>query len=237
MKIAVVIPAAGMGRRMGTSQPKQYLALAGRPLICHTLERFKTCESVVVVVEPERVELFRREILGTHDFPREWHVVAGGPERQDSVRNGLEYVPNTCDVILVHDGVRPLITFALIQTVTHKAFDAGAAIVAIPTRDTIKRGVEGFVSETIDRTHLWQAQTPQAFRADIIKKAFAAAYRDNFSGTDEASLVERIGVPIALVQGSDWNIKITTPEDLIIAESLVKQFPLLCKEGSGEVER
>lgn len=223
MKIAVVIPAAGMGRRMGTNQPKQYLQLAGRPMIAHTLERFRTVESVVVVVEPERVESFRREIIDAYQFPREWHVVAGGAERQDSVRNGLEYVPNVCDVVLVHDGVRPLITPELIQAVARKAADIGAAIVAIPTRDTIKRCVEDFISETIDRTHLWQAQTPQAFRTDIIKKAFATAYRDNFYGTDEASLVERVGVPIALVRGSDWNIKITTPEDLVIAEALCKK--------------
>lgn len=220
MQFSVIIPAAGIGRRMGGKEPKQYLCLGEKPLICHTLERFRRFEEVIVVVESGKIDQFSMEILEKYDFPA-WKVVEGGEKRQDSVRNGLTALETDCDVVLIHDGVRPFVSPVLIEEVAKVAAEQGAAILAVPVRDTIKRVSGTTIGATVDRTELWQAQTPQAFRLDLLRTIFAAAYRDGYYGTDEASLCERLGEKVTVVRGDDRNLKITTPQDLAIAEALL----------------
>ncbi|OGQ22887.1 MAG: 2-C-methyl-D-erythritol 4-phosphate cytidylyltransferase [Deltaproteobacteria bacterium RIFCSPLOWO2_02_FULL_44_10] len=223
MKIAIIIPAAGIGTRMKKNCPKQYLDIAGKPLICHTLERFRSFHQVVIVVAPERVDSFQTDILQHYDFPQ-WSVIEGGEKRQDSVRNGLNALSSDTEIVVVHDGVRPFVTHELIEQCISKAAEVGAAIVAVPVNDTIKHVDEiKNILQTIERAQLWRAQTPQTARYSLLKKAFDAAYRDNFYGTDEASLIERIGEKVAIVPGSERNIKITTPEDLRLAEFWLSQ--------------
>lgn len=220
--MTAIIVAAGVGKRLGVATPKQYLELFGRPLICHTLDHFRDHESVIVVVEKDRVQSFSTDILQAYDYPSSWKVVEGGKERQDSVWNGLCHVPKNTNVVLIHDGVRPFISSDLITEVAKRAYDVGAAIVASPVTDTIKRVGDGVIVETVDRKLLWRAQTPQAFRTEIIREAFEAARRDCFCGTDDASLVERMGKKVSIVPCDIVNMKVTTPDDLKIAEMMIR---------------
>lgn len=228
MKTAAIIAAAGIGRRMGGDCPKQYLQIGNRPIICHTLDRFhkvKSVDEVVIVVEPGREVSFIEDIIEGYGFPKSWKVTAGGKLRHESVANGLEIVSPDCDVVLVHDGVRPFISEEQIRLAVSVAACDGACAVAMPLKDTIKRTcAEGFVQETLDRERLWGAQTPQAFSYRILREAYASAIRDGFVGTDEASVVERAGVKVSLIRGSDYNIKITTPSDIVIAEAILKNW-------------
>ena len=228
MKAWAIIAAAGLGKRMGAGRPKQYMEIGGKPIICHTLDRFlkaPSIESVVVVVEPDRVEAVRREIIEGYGFPKAWQVVAGGSVRQESVANGLAGIPADCDVIAVHDGVRPFVTSEAIEESVKLAAAEGACIVATQVKDTIKSvDGHGMVDFTVDRSVLWGAKTPQTFRASLLREAFRKAGEDNFLGTDEASLVERTGIPVKIVEGDDRNIKITTPSDLIVAEAILKEW-------------
>jgi 2-C-methyl-D-erythritol 4-phosphate cytidylyltransferase len=181
-------------------------------------------EAVVVVVEPGREASFQTEVLERHGYPSHWRVSAGGSVRQESVMNGMALVPPGCDVVVVHDGVRPFVTAAQIERAAGVAARDGACIVATPLHETIKRaGADGCVEETVDRQTLWAAQTPQCFQTRLFAEALARASRDGFVGTDEASLVERLGVRIAIVEGDARNIKITTPADLAIAESILER--------------
>ncbi|MFH0799483.1 MAG: 2-C-methyl-D-erythritol 4-phosphate cytidylyltransferase [Pseudomonadota bacterium] len=228
MKIAAIIAAAGIGRRMGGGLPKQYLEIGGRPIICHTLDRFREAKGigeVIVVVEPGREAAFREEILKAGGYPSTWRATAGGKLRQESVANGLALVPSDCDVVLVHDGVRPFVTAEHIERAALVAARDGACIIASPIRETVKRvGADGMIQETVDREHLWGAQTPQGFLTSILKDAVAAALRDGFVGTDEASLVERMGAKVTAIDGDARNIKITTPSDLAMAEGILKEW-------------
>jgi 2-C-methyl-D-erythritol 4-phosphate cytidylyltransferase len=226
MSRAAIIAAAGIGRRMGGDRPKQYLELCGRPIICHTLDRFLdygTLDFVVVVVEPGREDYFRQHILNAFGYPGEWQVTGGGQLRQQSVANGLRLVPKDCDVVVVHDGVRPFITAKDIERTADLAAREGAAVLAAKVRETVKRvGENGQVMETVDRERLWSVQTPQAFKRDLLAQAMESAISDGFVGTDEASIVERIGGKVWVIEGDARNIKITTPEELAIAEAILK---------------
>lgn len=225
MKTAVIIAAAGIGARMGSGQPKQYMEVGGRPIICHTLDRFreaKCIDELIVVVEPGRDVAFRNDILISFGYPKHWRVTEGGKLRQESVANGLELVPPDCDVVLIHDGVRPFITANQIETAAQVAARDGACVVAAQVKDTIKRvSGDGLIVETVDRERLWNAQTPQAFLCGILKEAFTAAARDGFVATDDAGLVERLGFNVTIIEGSHQNIKITTPADMAIAEAIL----------------
>lgn len=223
MQIGVIIPAAGLGRRMGSDTPKQYLELAGKPLIFNTLQKFRHFEQLKIVVEPARVEAFRAEILQYFDFPTTWEVVAGGEARQDSVRNGFLALSPKTELVLVHDGVRPLISRQVIDAVVAEAERSQAAIVAVSVKDTIKEVTRnGKIVQTVDRSKLWRAQTPQVFSYALFARAQEAAQKDGFLGTDEASLVERLGVEVSIVPGDETNIKVTTPEDLVLAEQFLR---------------
>lgn len=225
MKVAAIIAAAGTGRRMGGDVPKQYLEIGGRPIICHTLDRFREVrgiDEVVIVVEPGREEAFRSEIIDRHEYPSSWRIVGGGKVRQESVANGLAFVSPDCDVLVIHDGVRPFITAQDIERSIAVAARDGACVIAAPIKETIKRvGPDGFICETVDRERLWGAQTPQCFLRSIFSAAIESARRDGFIGTDEASLVERAGVRVTIVEGDVRNIKITMPADLAVAEGIL----------------
>jgi len=225
MKVSAIIAGGGIGKRIGQAKPKQYIEILGRPIICHTLDvffQFRDIEHIIIVVPSDHLNSFKDDIIEKFGYPSNWKVACGGAHRQDSVRNGFSLVPKDSDVVLVHDGVRPFVTKELIKKTIDTAFDAGAAVVAVPLKETIKKvGDDMFICETVDRGGLWSAQTPQAFRYEILKSAIDAAFRDNFYGTDEASIVERIGVKIKIVEGDSKNIKITTPDDIALAKAIV----------------
>lgn len=218
-----VVPAAGSGRRMGARPPKQFLLLRGVPLLVRTLTalgRGRVIGGIVVVAPPAAVERTRR-LLARHRVGRVLAVIPGGRERQESVWLGLQAVPAVADLIVVHDGVRPFVTEALVRAVVEAARRFGAAACGLPIRETVKRAPGGIVGATVDRDGLWLVQTPQAFHRKLLSDAHEQARRDGFVGTDDAVLVERLGAPVRMVQGLVENVKITTPEDLARARILV----------------
>ncbi len=226
---AAIIPAAGQGLRMGSNTPKQFLELAGRPLFIHALLAFQQVAAVkaVVLVVPAAQRASVERLLAAAALPP-WEgqllLADGGRLRQDSVRAGLEALPFEPQVVLVHDGVRPFVSAQLIESCIGAALEKGAVIAAVPVKDTIKKVVaSGAVAATVDRSDLWQAQTPQAMRTELLRQAMARALADGFEGTDEASLLEHIGVEVAVLPGSERNIKITRPEDLVVARALMEQ--------------
>ena len=218
-KTLAIIPSAGLGKRMGTRR-KNYLGLLGRPILAHTLCAFEACpviDSVVVVVSPDDIDRCADEVVAPYGFKKVLRIVAGGAERQDSVANGLVHAEGF-SIVAVHDGARPLVTPGIIESVVNAASITGAAITAVPVKDTIKEATGGLVTRTVDRASLVSVHTPQAFRTELLIEALARARRDGFTGTDESSLVERLGEPVTVVRGSYENIKITTQEDLALAE-------------------
>ena len=214
-----MVPAAGQGIRMGQKKPG--LLLAGRPVLRWTLdvlEATPVVEGIVVTVPAEDVADWEGRLA---ECPKVRRVMAGGAERQESVRLGLGAVPGEVGFILVHDGVRPCITWELVARVVAEAQLHGAAIAALPVSETIKRGADGWVEETVERDGLWAVQTPQVFRAEVLREAHRRAAAEGLAGTDDAVLVERLGVPVRLVPGLAGNLKLTRPEDLPLAEALL----------------
>jgi len=214
---------------MGRELSKQYLALGGMPLLVHTLNVFERCplvDALLVVVPPPDVEAVRTEMLPRWSLKKLAGVIPGGKERQDSVRAGIEALERETELVVIHDAVRPFITVELIENCIRAAAEEGAATVGVPVKDTVKEvGADGRVMRTCDRNLLWLTQTPQAFRRDIIENAHRAAVRDGYRGTDDTSLVERLGIAVRMIRGDYGNIKITTPEDLVIAEALLARQP------------
>ena len=229
MRTVAIVPAAGSGNRMGRELSKQYLALGGMPLLVHTLIVFERCplvDALLVVVPPSDVEAVRTEMLPRWSLKKLAGVIPGGKERQDSVRAGIEALERETELVVIHDAVRPFITVELIENCIRAAAEEGAATVGVPVKDTVKEvGADGRVMRTCDRNLLWLTQTPQAFRRDIIENAHRAAVRDGYRGTDDTSLVERLGIAVRMIRGDYGNIKITTPEDLVIAEALLARQP------------
>jgi 2-C-methyl-D-erythritol 4-phosphate cytidylyltransferase len=209
---------------MGTGPAKQYLRLGGRPVLAHTLQALQESRSIdgiiLVVPEADRIRV-RAEIVDAYKFTKVSEILPGGQERQDSVLSGLMAVGDDCRVVVVHDGVRPFPTASLIRRVIAEARRGRAAVAGVPARDTVKRADPGgLVLETLDRRELWLIQTPQAFPAAMLREAYRKAYEEGASGTDDAFLVERAGYPVKIVPGGNGNIKITTREDLALAERL-----------------
>ena len=227
MRVAAIIAAAGVGQRMGAQTPKAYLPLAGKPILAHTLEVFEKLpevHEVTVVAHPDDLDLCQDEVISPFSFKKVLRLVPGGKERQDSVYHALKTLQREDDleIILVHDGVRPFITPEMIRAVIQGARRNGAAILGWPAQDTLKRvNSQGEVCQTLDRRDVWQIQTPQAFQAPLLWRAFVDAYSRDFYGTDEASLLEEIDQPVVVLPGSAFNLKITTPEDLQLAEALL----------------
>ena len=224
MRVVAIIPAAGEGQRMGGTVAKQFLSLQGIPVLAHTLGVFDMSpdvDGVVLVVAPRQRQALKDSVLGPYPCRKLLGVVDGGSERQDSVASGLDAVPGDSELVVVHDGVRPLVSVDLLGAVLKAANEHGAALAAIPAGDTVKRARGEVVVETLERETIWLAQTPQAFQASLLRSAYEKAFRDKIMVTDDAALVESLGVSVHLVPGSPENIKVTTPTDLVVAEAIL----------------
>jgi 2-C-methyl-D-erythritol 4-phosphate cytidylyltransferase len=226
MKVVALIPAAGMGKRMGAEINKQYLLLSGKPILAHTIAVFEAAsfvDEIYVITPDQEIPYCREEVVERFGFTKVRAVVAGGKERQHSVFNGLQAVvePLDDDVVLIHDGVRPFVTPEILRHAVDSAVAHDGALVAVPVKDTVKVVSAGVITETPPRENIWLAQTPQAFRYGIIRAAHEAAAAEGFLGTDDACLVERLGLSVRVVVGDYRNIKITTPEDLLLAEAFI----------------
>lgn len=225
MSVIVLIPAAGFGRRMGGTVSKQYLSLNGHPILAHTVALFDSHPRVdhIYIIAPENQRDFcQRDCIEPYNFKKVRDIIIGGAQRQDSVRNGVVACGGSSgDTIIIHDGVRPLYDGAHLDVVLDEVERSGSCVVGVPVKDTIKRVQEGCIVETPPRAELWAAQTPQAFRYQLISAAHHEAQQQGYCGTDDASLLEWQGKTVTMVEGSYRNIKITTPEDLHIAEAFL----------------
>ncbi|MDD9272140.1 2-C-methyl-D-erythritol 4-phosphate cytidylyltransferase [Paenibacillus sp. GCM10023248] len=224
-KLGVIIVAAGKGSRMGTAESKQYLQLGQKPILVHTLQLFQNIHEVneiILVVGGNDVERCAGYVQA-YGLSKVTHVLAGGAERQDSVRQGLAALAKDTDWVLVHDGVRPFVKREHVFECLAKAQEQDAAVLAVPVKDTIKVvDTDKRIQSTPDRRSLWAIQTPQAFRLSLLREAHERALQEGFMGTDDAMLVERIGTTVYVVEGDYYNIKITTPEDLPWAEWILQ---------------
>jgi 2-C-methyl-D-erythritol 4-phosphate cytidylyltransferase len=225
MNYQVIVLAAGQGKRMNAGKNKQFIELEGKPVIIHTLsvfERDPYCEQINLVINGKEAEIFQ-ELLAAYPITKVKEIIFGGKERQDSVYNGL-ISADDAHLVLVHDGARPFISQKVIHRLAETASKEGAAVVGVPVKDTIKKvNSQGVIEETVERSSLWQIQTPQAFRYSILMEAHEQARADKYLGTDESSLVERIQVPVKIVEGEYENIKLTTPDDLLLAKAILQK--------------
>lgn len=223
----VVVPAAGKGTRLGSSLPKALIPILNKPMIVWTvnaLEQTPIVDAIVLVAPDDAINEFEN-LREENGWQKVTAIVVGGTNRQQSVWHGLQAVPNETEWVIVHDAARPLVKPSLIAAVWEAAQETEtAAIAALPCTDTVKRTLDGvLIAETLDREQLWLAQTPQAFAAGLLKEAHEQAIKDGCIATDDAMLVERLGVPVRLVIGDPTNIKITHPTDLLIAEALLRE--------------
>ena len=233
MRVSVILPAAGLGTRMGRAQPekngtsrKQFMLLDGLPILLHTVRKFLACPAVAEIVVALRAEDIEwvREMLDGESLARPVRLVEGGDSRQESVENALAAIAPDTTLVAVHDAVRPFIGLDTLDKVLDEADATGAAIVGIVPVDTVKQVHRNKIRATIPRDHLVLAQTPQVFRVDLLRRAFANAREDGVAGTDEASLVERLEqVEVSVVLGSDRNIKITKPTDMELARLFLSE--------------
>lgn len=225
MSVIALIPAAGMGRRMGAGMNKQYLQLRGMPILARTVAVFQQASCinrVLLIIPDDEIPYCRESVVNAYRFDKVERIVPGGTERQHSVYNGLSALQcGEDDIILIHDGVRPFVTEDTLQRSIAALDSADGAVVAVPAKDTIKIVSDGAIQSTPPRETLWLAQTPQAFRYSVIKEAHDLAHAAGYLGTDDASLLERLGKKVAIVPGDYRNIKITTPEDLVLAEAFL----------------
>jgi len=210
---------------MGGAIPKQFIRLAGKPLLAHTLSALANLSfiSIIFLIVAEEHIPDDGEVVSAWSGQRtssvpEISIIRGGAERRDSVYNGLKKLPAECDWVMIHDAVRPFASPGLIKTVWEGALTAGACIAAIPATDTVKHARDGIVLETLSRDEIWLVQTPQVFRKQIVVAAYEKAVAGGWTGTDDASFVERMGVSVSIVPGERTNVKVTTPEDLQWAE-------------------
>ena len=236
--VGVIIPAAGFGTRMKSELPKQFLELAGEPILVRTLRVFlehPLVRTVVVALPAEHLDLGKKQILSCVDegLQQKLILTPGGDTRQQSVQNGLSVLPAAIDGVLVHDGARPMVTAEVIDRCIAGIKSHGAVIAAVPVKDTLKEVDGSLVTGTVDRSRLWQAQTPQAMQRKLLERAYKHAQATGFSGTDEASLLEHAGIAVSVVTGSETNIKITRPDDLIIASGLLRTEHTVIKIGHG----
>jgi 2-C-methyl-D-erythritol 4-phosphate cytidylyltransferase len=225
MKVGAIIAAAGFGRRMKADRPKQFLVLNGTPIIIHTIRKFDASAviSYIIVTAPRESAEELRQLVKSASFHKTVLVVEGGERRQDSVAAGLEHLEPGTEIVAVHDGVRPFVPVEDIENVVRQAERTGAAILGVPIVETVKQAEKDVVESTLTREHLVLAQTPQVFRTQILREAFDRARQDEYYGTDESSLVERLGRPVAIVRGSERNIKITRPTDLTLARAFLEE--------------
>jgi 2-C-methyl-D-erythritol 4-phosphate cytidylyltransferase/2-C-methyl-D-erythritol 4-phosphate cytidylyltransferase/2-C-methyl-D-erythritol 2,4-cyclodiphosphate synthase len=227
MHVTAIIVGAGAGKRMGAAVPKSFLPIAGRPLVLRALDRFflaRSIEQVILVVAATEMERSQALLQGDLNLShRPWTIQAGGPTRQESVRRGLEKLPRDCEIVVIHDAARPFVSASLIDRCVGEACLAGAVVVGVPVQNTIKVvSEEHWVEATPARSSLWEIQTPQVFRKELIVEAHDRALRQGVDATDDATLVEQMGKPVFVLLGETTNIKITTPEDVLLAEALLR---------------
>lgn len=227
MFVSTIIPAAGFGERMEATISKQFLLLDGKPILVHTLERFQQCDvvnEIIVATQTSSLSLIR-EIKEKYALTKLQPPVEGGERRQHSVANALRFVHEKADIIIVHDAVRPFVHLKEITQSVETAKYFGASIVAVRAKDTMKQAsTDGRVEKTLNRSSLWSVQTPQTFQRKILLEAYQFAEKNNIVATDDSFLAEQIGISPIIIEGSYDNIKITTPDDLLLAELLVKRF-------------
>ena len=223
MNTAIIV-AAGQGKRFGGEKPKQFIEIQGKPLLIHTLEKFENCPAVdeIIVVLPASEVLEHQKTVENFKLKKIKKIVSGGKSRAESVLNGLNAIDDSVEVVAVHDGARPLVSVESITQTIEKAHETGAACLVGKITDTIKEVKDGKIVKTIDRQNLRRAQTPQCFRYEMLKRAFAEIKIDE-TVTDECFLAEKLGIEVSIVEGGAQNIKVTTPEDLFFAENLLKE--------------
>jgi 2-C-methyl-D-erythritol 4-phosphate cytidylyltransferase len=228
MQVAAIVVAAGAGRRIGGEISKAYLPIAGRPLVLRTLDRMfetKTVEQVILVVaaqDRDRCDALLRHDSALRDRP--YFLQIGGTTRQQSVKRGLDKIAAQTEIVIIHDGARPFVSVALIDRCVEIAAEKGAVVAGLPARDTIKVvGADRRIRTTPDRSLLWEIQTPQVFQRELIVDAHQRAEADGVEVTDDAMVVERLGKPVYLLEGERTNIKITLPEDIWLAEMMIRE--------------
>lgn len=224
MKVSAIVVAAGSGTRMKSNTKKPFIEIAGVPVIIRTILALEQCSlinEIIVVVGEEDLRTLK-QMSAQFGLRKVTRYAPGGQDRQESVYNGLTAI-DTCDIALVHDGVRPFVTSEEINQVIHAAAEHGAATIGTRVKDTIKKVEDAIVKETVSRETLYAVQTPQGFKLPVLQQAHTQAKEAGVTGTDDASLVEWMGLPVCLVEGSYRNIKLTTPEDLLIAKAFISQ--------------
>lgn len=236
MKTIAIIAAGGQGKRIegvhaAGKLPKQFLMLKNKPILAHTVDKFERCglvDEIILVVPEGYLEYCSQVIVDKYGFKKVRKVICGGKERQDSVWSGLKACPNNTSIVVIHDGVRPLIPVDKISESIkicqekNSTDSIGAVVLAVPVKETVKRVEQGNIITTLDREKLWLTQTPQTFEYKLILDAYEKAEEDNFTGTDDSALVERLGHEVTILEGDYRNIKITTREDLQVAEKLLE---------------
>jgi len=227
-KVYAIIPAAGSGTRLGSPVKKQFVHLGDRPLLVHTVQRFEECAEVdeIVIAVPEETLAETKSLISRYRLHKVSKIVTGAERRQGSVENAFRRIrTKASDIVLVHDGVRPFIEPAKIREVVNVCREFDAAALAVQPKETVRRSNGGsHFEQTIDRAALWLMQTPQGFRASILKRAFMAAHASRYHATDEVALVERLGIKPRIIIGSYDNIKITTPEDLELGSLILERW-------------
>lgn len=227
LKVSAIIAAGGSGTRMKATVKKQYLELKGKPIIVHTIKRLSSIDrikNIILSVPPEDISYCKEEIVDRYNLKKVNKIIAGGEVRQDSVYNALMELSVDTDIVVVHDAVRPFTAKEILETSIDTAERDGAAVTAVPESDTVKEvSKDLFIIKTLNRDILWRMQTPQTFKKKLLIQAFEHARKRGITSTDEAALLEGIGIPVKIVQGSYLNIKITTPEDMMLGEFLLSR--------------
>lgn len=227
MKTIVIIPAAGVGKRCNTNLPKQYVKFCGKEMLAYTIEKFQNCKAIDEIIIAVNMEYYNDviSIVNKYNLNKVIKVVMGGKERQDSVYNAIKLVDATDDdIVLVHDAARPFVTTHIIESAIDFTLKKGATVVAIAAKDTLLKSHSNTAETYLDRKFVYYVQTPQSFKYSILKNAFEYAYANNKYYTDESSLVKEAGFPVEIIEGSFINFKVTTSDDLLLAEKLLQNF-------------
>lgn len=217
-KNIVIIVCSGIGKRMNSNVPKQFIKVNDKPIVCYTIDKFENCnyiDEIIIVTNKEYIDYFKNSIINDYNYKKISAVIEGGKERLNSVYNGINYIEyNEDSIVLIHDGVRPFIDEKDIINIIEETKMYNACILGVKVKDTVKICKDGFIQTTPNRENIWLAQTPQAFKYNIIKEAYEYAFNNNLFVTDDASVVENFGFKVKIIEGNYSNIKITTKEDL-----------------------
>jgi 2-C-methyl-D-erythritol 4-phosphate cytidylyltransferase len=239
VRVVALIPAAGQGRRMGAERPKAFLPLGPFPILAYTLQKFEASpqvDEILPLVPPGEGVTWAEEIVRRSGLKKVLQILPGGEERQESVYLGLKAIQGKAGWVIIHDGARPFVPPELIERTLAAARSGKGAVAGLPARETVKEVSPGKeILATVDRRRLWLVQTPQSFEFDLIFRAHQEAREEGFLGTDDSSLVERLGIPVRVIEGSRFNFKITTPEDLVLGEALLRHLKGINPEpGAGD---